>query len=456
MSSTPEESPSRVRQVVITYLALAALLAYLCRNCLVVAESSLRAELGLTEDQMGFILGPAFFWAYALAQIPTATIGERFGSRRCMPIFSIASSIATATLGWASGMGLLVASRVAGGIAQGGLFPCAIRTVSLWVPQRNRAMASGILAAAMSIGGALGAGLTGWLLQYLPATSIFTLFAVPGIIWAIAFFGWFRERPDQHPRVNAAELSLINQPPIDAKSRPTAEPLPAGKMWGLMLTSPAAWLICGQQFFRAAGYAFFTSWFATYLMESRGVTTAQSGMLTALPLLASVAGAMIGGGISDTILRLTQSLAWARKGVAAACLAICAGLVFAAFFVADPTIAVLVISCGALLAAASGPSSYSITMDMGGGNVATMFSTMNTLGNFGAGLTPWLVPTFKSWVERSPELLAASDGKSWNAVLLLFAAMYLGGACCWLLLSMRGSVFDQSLLNRGATHDPEK
>jgi sugar phosphate permease len=451
MQPSAESPPTRIRHRVLTFLALAAVFAYLCRNCLVVAESHLRTELGLTEQQMGFILGPAFFWAYALAQIPTAWLGERLGSRRCLPAFSVASSLATAAMGWAGGVGLLTCSRIASGVAQAGLFPCAVRSMSFWVPQRDRAMASGILAASMSIGGALGAGLTGWLLGLLPATLIFVAFAAPGIVWAIAFGAWFRERPAEHPAVNAAELALISQ--TASGSGPVRQPLPSRMLWGAMLTSPAAWLICGQQFFRGGGYAFFASWFATYLMESRGVTTAQSGLLTALPLLATVVGAMLGGGISDAIFRATASIGWSRKGVSVISLTGCAALVFAAFFVADATIAVLVISAGALLAAIAGPAAYTVTMDMGGGNVASLFSTMNMVGNFGAGLTPWFVPQFKTWVDQSPELLAVCDGNSWNAVLLLFSAMYLGSAVCWLLLSTRGTVFEQSPLLRKSKYD---
>jgi hypothetical protein len=75
------------------------------------------------------------------------------------------------------------------------------------------------------------------------------------------------------------------------------------------------------------------------------------------------------------------------------------------------------------------------------------------LGNFGAGLTPWIVPRFKTWVESSPTLLSYCDGNSWNAVLLLFAAMYVGAAACWFLLSTRGTVFDQSLLRGKPRHD---
>jgi sugar phosphate permease len=453
------QRPSRTRHHVTWWLAVAAVLAYLCRNSLVVAESQLRADLGLSESQMGFILGPAFFWTYALAQIPTAWLGERFGTRKCLPIFSAAWSVASAMIALATGFGWVLASRLASGVAQAGLFPSSVRSLAIWKPQSERASASGILGAAMSVGGAIGAGLTGWMLGFLPATTIFAIFAIPGLIWSVGFWFWFRDQPADHPAVNRAELCLITgqqDRPGDAPQPQQELPLQTASgstMWLEMFTSPAAWLIFGQQFFRAAGYAFFTSWFATYLMETRGVSTAQSGLFTAMPLVATVLGSMVGGYASDAIFRTTGSIALARKGVAGGSLSLCAILVFSAFFVSDPTIAVLVISTGAFVAALAAPCGYTVTMDMGENHVASVFSTMNMLGNFGAGLTPWLVPQFKNWIEASPTLLQYSGGNAWNSILLLFAVMYVGGAVCWFLISARGSVFDQSLLRRRLRDD---
>ena len=75
--------------------------------------------------------------------------------------------------------------------------------------------------------------------------------------------------------------------------------------WLALFSSPALWWICGQQAFRAAGYVFFTSWFATYLQETRGVSIARSGFLNMLPLLAVVAAGMLGGALSDRLLKRT-------------------------------------------------------------------------------------------------------------------------------------------------------
>lgn len=454
VATRPTASPSHVRFSVSAWLALAAVFAYLCRNSLVVAESHLRADLGISETQMGFILGPAFFWTYALAQIPTAWLGERFGSRRCLPGFATAWSLATAAIAFASGFGLLLVSRIGNGISQAGIFPCSARTIAIWNPQTGRAFASGTLGAAMSVGGAVGAGLTGWMLGYIPAKFIFAIFAVPGILWAIGFWFWFRERPEEHGSVNEAECNLIREG--NEKKEATDRTTIDWSMWQQLTTSPAAWLICGQQFFRAAGYAFFASWFATYLMETRDVSTAKSGVLTAMVLLATVLGSTLGGVTSDAVFRATRSLGLARKGVAGVSLTLCAILVFSAFFVADPTAAVLVISFGAFLAAFAGPCAYTVTMDMGGKNVASLFSTMNMIGNFGAGLMPWIVPRFKTWIEETPSLIARCNGNSWNAVLVLFAVTYLGAAICWSMLNTRGTVFDQSLFGRQTGYDENR
>lgn len=86
----------------------------------------------------------------------------------------------------------MLASRLASGVSQAGLFPCSVRTIAIWNAPAERAGASGLLGAAMSVGGALGAGLTGWMLGLMPATTIFAIFAVPGLLWAAAFWFWFR------------------------------------------------------------------------------------------------------------------------------------------------------------------------------------------------------------------------------------------------------------------------
>ncbi|MBC8115966.1 MAG: hypothetical protein H7062_16385 [Candidatus Saccharimonas sp.] len=123
-------------------------------------------------------------------------------------------------------------------------------------------------------------------------------------------------------------------------------------------------------------------------------------------------------------------------------------LIFSAYFVTDATLAVVVISLGIFCAGLAGPSAYAVTMDMGGRHVGAVFATMNMIGNFGAGMLPWLIPRFRKWIASNPGLLDFCGGDSWNAVVALIALLHLAAAVCWLLLPLRGTVFDHSWLSR--------
>ena len=429
-----------VRFQLSVWLAAAAAIAYVCRTSISVAEKTIREDIGLTEDQMGFILGPAFFWSYALAQIPGGTFGQAVGSRRALTYFSLALSGASAFMAAAYGYSLLLAGRLLGGVAQAGLFPCSALSISKWYPKTERALASGILGAAMSVGAALGAAITGELLELgLSWRAVFVLYAVPGVIWAAGFFVWFRDTPAEHPAVDEHELELITRG-LDShqEAKPVGTTAKVPVPWLPMIGSVTLWMICGQQFFRAAAYAFFTSWFPTYLQETRGVSTATSGWLASVPLLATVAASLTGGVVSDWLLRTTNRQWLSRAGLAGVSLAICAGLVLSAWFVEDATVAALVIGGGAFFAGMAGPCAYASTMDFGGQHVAPVFSTMNMIGNFGAGLLPWVVPSFRRLVDESPKLLDLSGGNSWNAVLVLFGVLYFLAAACWMLVRYDG------------------
>lgn len=419
------EPPTRARFFVLGLICIAAALSYVSRNAIAVAESTVRADLGMTKEQSGQLMS-AFFLSYALCQIPGAAFGGKFGARAALSIFSIVWSLGTAATALGGYLNLL-AMRVVKGVSQAGLFPVCTAVIARWFPQTGRALAAGALGGFMSAGGALGAALTGWLVVEAGWRWMFVIYSVPGILWAAWFWAWYRDDPARHRSVNAAELAMLPPAP-DSQAAGTRTP------WAHLAASPAMWWICLQQFFRAAGYMFFTSWFATYLQEARGVTIIKSGLLNTLPLLAVVFGNLAGGQLSDWVLRRTGSRALSRQGVSIAALLLCAGLTLSALRAADATLAVVIISAGAFCAALAAPSGYAITMDMGGDHVAAVNGVMNMCGNFGAMIFPLVVP----W-------LLDRTG-SWDAVLVSFGCLYFAATLCWWLLKPDGSVFDQSLL----------
>ncbi len=117
--------PSVVRFAVLAWLCAAAALAYVSRNAIAVAESTVRGDLGLTKEQSGWLMS-AFFISYAVFQIPGAWVGQRFGARPALPAFAVAWSLATAAMA-AGSFFMLIVSRVAKGLSQAVSCPWAAR-----------------------------------------------------------------------------------------------------------------------------------------------------------------------------------------------------------------------------------------------------------------------------------------------------------------------------------------
>ncbi len=409
-----QEKATRARCIVLAWLSVATMIAYIDRGCISVAEKLIREDLRISESQMGLVMS-AFFLTYAFFQLPAATLDRKWGSRWALPFFSTAWSLATAACAAAGGMLILLPARLAMGGAEAGIFPSSTGVIGRWFPASRRAAVSGIFASFMGVGGALGAALSGLLLTVVSWRWMFVIYAVPGLLWAIGFFLWFRETPTEHPGTNQAERDLITGNPGAGSERSASPPF----SWRVLKTRAVAGL-ASQQFFRALGAMFYISWFPTFLRETRGVGVWEAGLLTSMPHWATMAGSLTGGYLSDLVLAKTGRLRPARQGVAVASMLGCTLCIAVAAFVSNAWLAVLVFSLGSFVAALAGPCAYALTIDLGGRDTPQVFSVMNTSGAVGSIVFPAIAP----W-------LVAATG-SWNAVLVVFAATHVAAAVCWM------------------------
>ena len=437
--------PTNTRWLVLAGLCLAAAIAYLSRNCLgvAVADKQILKDLNCSRDEMAFVMGAGFFFSYAIFQIPGGLLGHRWGSRRVLPLFAIAWAIPTATMGITTGYSTILATYLLIGVAQAGLFPNSFDTIAKWFPKSRTAVACGALGSFMSVGGAAAIALSGILLEYISWRWLFGIFALPGLIWAVVFYLWFRDRPEQHPSVNEAELEIIRadqQTDDEDGAFASAEDPPEPTQWGVMLSSPTLWMICGQQFFRAAGYIFYSTWFPTYLKETRGVTTMESGILSSLPLLAVVVAGISGGVFVDWVLNCTGSRRISRQYVAIASLGLAALFIFFAYFVTDATAAVLLITAGSFCATVAGPCASALTIETAGKQVPITCSVMNMVGNIGAAVCPILVA-------RVVKITG-----NWESVLMFFVAIYVAGAVCWVMINPNRQIFESNHNRNDESH----
>lgn len=414
------DGTTNIRYRALTWLTLAAALSYFCRSAVGVAESTIRADVGLSLEQSGWFMG-AFFWTYAIFQVPSGWFSERQGTRIALSLFALAWSVASIGIGIAWGFWLLIIAQLIMGAAQAGIFPASCNSIGYWMPVSQRSLACGILAAGMQVGAISASGLTGELMAPLGWRWVFLLYALPGILWTVGFYFWFRDHPAQVPTVNAKELALIRSGRTSGSSKtPTASDAPR-ELRAILLSPVMGWLCC-QQVCRASGYMFFATWFPTFLQETRGVSVKDSGYLQGLVLAGTLTGSLFGGMITDWIWRSTKSLRLSRSGVGATALSGCSLLILAAWFVKSPTLAVALLTLGALFAALAGPCAFAATIDIGGPRVPQVFGLMNMCGNFAAAACPVLVG----------KLFQATA--NWNLVLLLFAGIYFAGAVSWVFV----------------------
>src|SRR5262249_28451836 len=148
------------------------------------------------------------------------------------------------------------------------IFPSSVNTIAHWFPPWERGLPNGMLGSFMSIGAGIAASLTGLMLAFLDWPAVFVYLALPGFLFAGGFFSWFRNYPAQHSWVNQAELDMIQA----GNERQQQTEVKAS--WKSLASNPLLYLVCGQQFFRAACYIFYVTWFPTFLQKSRGVSLA--------------------------------------------------------------------------------------------------------------------------------------------------------------------------------------
>ena len=306
--------PTNVRYVVLFGLCLAAALAYVHRGCLSIVESTARSDLGLSPREMGWAIG-AFFWAYALFQIPTGLLVDRWGPRRALTLFgllgavTLALSAGTLWVDAATGFAILLVARVLMGIAQAGLFPASTRALSVWIPIRRRAFAAGMLQACMSLGGAVGAFITAQLLGVVYWPWVFVIYAVPGLVWSAWFFAWFRDDPNEHQAANDAERALLFTEPVVPASGPGTGSI------AVLVSFPVVCL-CAQQVFRAGANVFWFTWCPTYFQNTYGLSAAKPARSPVCRSFASSSDASLGGWIADHVLVGTGSRRLSRSGTA--------------------------------------------------------------------------------------------------------------------------------------------
>lgn len=470
--------PTRVRYHFLAYAGALSLILYLDRICISKSAEYIQTELGLDKFLLGCVFS-AFTVGYTLFEVPSGAWGDRYGPKRVLCRIVLWWSLFTILTGcvWRftldsgcrlpfpgggeipllfNGFLLLLLVRFLFGVGEAGAYPNIARCSSRWFPLKERGLAQGVVATAGRLGGGVAAGVTvlvtfqaNQLLQNLdlwPGAGwrvAFWLFGLLGVVWAILFGSWFRNTPEEHPMVNAAELALIRGDLVSKAVDAHAPAHPPGTPWGTMLSSVNLWAFSAMAFCSAfVVYLYFTH-FPAYLKERHHLPDSWA-WVAGLPMICGAGGCTLGGLLTDWLVRRTGSRRWGRRimglvGKGGGALFLLAGA-----WVDSLELAIVLISLSAFTADLALAAHWAVSTDAGGRYVATVFGFMNMIAGVGAAASPMLAGYILEKLSPSEtgtgHFNPLARVEAWNWVLYLFAATLMVSALCWLRIDAEESM----------------
>jgi predicted MFS family arabinose efflux permease len=317
----------RVQSTALGLLFLVSLFNYADRNMLSVLLPAIKADLALSDTQLGFINGFAFALFYAVLGIPIARLADRFSRRNILAVSLALWSAMTALCGAAQNFVQLAVARVLVGVGEASASPAGHAIIGDLYPARARAFALAIFALGSPFSILIGFSVGGWVAENYGWRPALFAFGLPGLILAAALFRWLPDPPrgfserDQHGEWAVPAGQTLTQ-----------------VLKGLFATAPFFWVCAAGVFFHLNWFVQL-QWLPSFFTRTHAMPVSEAGLWLALVLgLPQLAGMYVGGRLGnrltprgfDALMRLS---AWA-------------GLVQAPFFV----IAFLVESWQAALA----------------------------------------------------------------------------------------------------------
>lgn len=431
------ERPSNARYGVLTYLCTLAFVLYIDRICIAKAGPSMQKDLDLSNTQMGFVYA-SFTLAYALFEVWTGRLGDRFGSRQVLIRIVLWWSAFTALTGaafkmsWDTGyytinLGLiaLMLIRFLFGAGEAGAIPNMARVLSCWFPQSSRGRAQSLITTSTLVGGAIAPIAAALLIEAFGWRWSFMIFGILGVVWAAAFAGWFRDDPARHPSVNPAELHLIRSG--GTQTGETHQPIP----WGRVFQTPVLWLLGGVITCTAFLTYMFFAWLPTYLEKGRGVASMDAGWLAGLVLGGGAVGALLGGALNDYLVHRFSSRNWTRRWMGFFSLSTAALCVAACPMVEDAWVSSVLLASASFLAHIALPCWWMTVIEITGKHVGALFGLLNSLGAVGA-VTSQL---FLGWYTDYRKDLGFEGRDQWDPAFWIYAGVLSVGALGWLIIN---------------------
>lgn len=413
-AASAAEKRTSVRWKLFALLLVLVTVNYVDRGSISVALPIIQKEFNLTPELTGLLLS-AFFWTYALMQVPVGWLIDRFGPRKMVTASCVGWGAATAASGLTGGFASMFVARSAIGVTEAGIMPAGGKLNAIWMHSKERGRGATIL----DSGAPLGAGLGGIIITALIAMTgswrwSFVIAGVATVTLGLVAWRYIRDNPREHPAVSEAEAAYLEE---SHRAEDAAAGLGEGGEARRALVPymrfRSFWAMCIGWFgFNGVFYGLLT-WGPLYLSQAKGFNLKEIGWSTLVIFGAGFVGELIGGYLADRLRaqghganRVMRSL----LGFAAVVVA--AGLV-SVTMIPGPIAAVLLLSVVLFFLRWVGLF-WSVPSILGGRtNAGVLGGAMNLGGNVAGFLTPIVVGL----------IVGATGGYTWALLYFVGSAL---------------------------------
>jgi sugar phosphate permease len=367
--------------VVLGLLCAMYLITYVDRVNIATAASEIRRDLSLSNTQLGFVFS-AFAYPYLFFQIFGGWMGDRVGPRITLFVCGVIWAAATILTGLAGGVASLVAMRLLLGVGEGATFPVATRAMQTWTSFERRGFAQGITHAFARFGNAVTPPIVAWLIAVTTWRGAFVVLGCCSLVWVILWVWYFRDNPADHRSITGEELArLPNCGIAPSRTRPVVpwKPLARRMLPVTVVYFCYAWTLW-----------LYLNWIPSFFLHEYAINLGRSALFSSAVFLAGVVGDLVGGTLSDALLRRTGDVRAARRNVVVAGFAGSFLSLLPIFATRDLTTIVLCLAAAFFFAELVIGPMWSIPMDIAGRYSGTASGIMNT-GSALAGILSPLV-----------------------------------------------------------------
>jgi len=400
------------RWVIAGLIFFITLVNFIDRSAISFVIGQLKAEFHFTDTQFGMILS-AFGLGYCLLTAFGGWLVDQWGTRIVWPLAAISWSLCVGLLGFATGFWGFVGLRFFLGVTEGPHFPAMTRSVSDWLPPQERARALSIGLVAIPLSSVAGAPITSYLVADFGWRSMFFAISAIGMIWAVVWYMFFTDKPQDCKYVSEAERKLIG----GAKGTQGKSPID----WRFLLTHPA--LMANNAAYFAFGYMLFfaTLWLPGYFLSQHGLNLKSVGWYLTIPWLIGALFLKAGGIISDSLYKKTGSsriarshVIWSSQLLAAICFVLLG-------FTSSLSGSLILLSLGLGFGLMPQPAFFSVNIDVAkeraGSSQGITSSCLSLAGIIAPVLTGWLIDLTGSY-QGAFLLLGGITGLSVISVIL--------------------------------------